>query len=166
VNWEAIAAVGEVSGAIAVVASVLYLAIQVRAANRESRAASVHSLQDALNQWLTTANTREIATLWLQGLEDYEALDPVDRVRFNAVIQVLFRIAEDGRAQVELDRLPTEIWEAFEATLAAVLGSPGVKVWWKTRDRFFTPPFREWVDTQIALGSAPLDYQVRTPAGD
>lgn len=163
-NWEAIAAVGEVSGAVAVVASVLYLGLQVREANRESRAASVHALQDSLNQWLTTANSREVATLWLQGLEDYAALDPVDRVRFNAVIQVLFRIAEDGRAQIELGRLPIEIWEAFEATLAAVLGSPGVQVWWKTRERFFTPLFREWVDAQIAKDSAPLDYRVS--AGD
>jgi hypothetical protein len=39
VNWEAISAIGQLVGAIAVVISVLYLAVQVRSNARETRRA-------------------------------------------------------------------------------------------------------------------------------
>jgi hypothetical protein len=43
-NWEAIGAVGEVFGAIAVVVSVIYLAIQVRKQTEEARLAATREL--------------------------------------------------------------------------------------------------------------------------
>ena len=47
-NWEAISAIGEIVGALAVVITLVYLAIQVREQNRESRAAAIDSLSQ---QW-------------------------------------------------------------------------------------------------------------------
>lgn len=158
-NWDAIAALGEVAGAAAVVASVLYLALQVRSAARESRAASVHALQESINDWLSTAVEPETAALWHRGIQDFDALDPVDRVRFNAQIQVFFRIAEDAHSQHRLDRLPRDMWLAFEATFSAVAALPGVRRWWRLREAFFTPSFRTWVESRIDAGSEPIRYE-------
>ncbi len=47
-NWEAISAIGEIVGALAVVITLVYLAIQIREQNRESRAAAIDSLSQ---QW-------------------------------------------------------------------------------------------------------------------
>ena len=43
-NWDAIGAVGEIIGALAVVISLLYLATQIKSQNRESRVAAMHDI--------------------------------------------------------------------------------------------------------------------------
>ena len=43
-DWDAIGAIGEIVGALAVVVSLGYLGIQIRNQNIESRAAAMHDL--------------------------------------------------------------------------------------------------------------------------
>jgi hypothetical protein len=51
-NWEAISALGQIVGAIAVVISVIYLPLQVRSNARQTRLASMRSMSDAFNGFL------------------------------------------------------------------------------------------------------------------
>lgn len=48
-NWEAIGAIGDIVGAVAVVISLVYVAVQVRQNTNASRAATV---QDMTNKWV------------------------------------------------------------------------------------------------------------------
>jgi hypothetical protein len=79
-------AIGELVGGVAVVASLLFVGVQVRTNTREQRAAS---MQEATRE---TANTVQYLTgpgyaeIWLQGMGDLQALDPADRLRFSAVL--------------------------------------------------------------------------------
>ena len=43
-NWDAVGAIGEIVGAGAVFASLVYLAIQIRTQNRESRLSAMHDI--------------------------------------------------------------------------------------------------------------------------
>ncbi len=47
-NWDAIGAIGEISGAIAVVATLLYLSKQIR---QNSRSVEISALRDTTAQW-------------------------------------------------------------------------------------------------------------------
>ena len=49
-NWDAIGAVGEIVGAAAVVLTLLYLALQVRGQNRQSRSMSAKELVREMNE--------------------------------------------------------------------------------------------------------------------
>ena len=51
VNWEAISAIGQIIGALAVVISVLYLATEVRSNARATRQAAMRSTLDSLNRF-------------------------------------------------------------------------------------------------------------------
>jgi hypothetical protein len=48
VNWEAISAIGQIVGALAVVISLIYLAREIRSNARSARIASLHDV----NRWL------------------------------------------------------------------------------------------------------------------
>ena len=48
-NWEAIGAIGETAGAVGVIVTLIYLAIQVRQNTRSSRLASFQSSTELLN---------------------------------------------------------------------------------------------------------------------
>src|SRR5436309_6997304 len=92
-NWEAISAVGQIVGAVAVVISVIYLALQVRSNARQTRLASMRSMSDAFNGFLQgLAGNPPMGALWYRGVTDYESIQGGDLPRFNALIDHLFRI--------------------------------------------------------------------------
>lgn len=64
-NWDAIAAVGEIVGAAGVIASVVYLAIQVRRAIAESRASTFHKIFEGLAVHTNHMLARRTRTSWL-----------------------------------------------------------------------------------------------------
>ena len=49
VNWEAISAIGQLVGAVAVVISLIYLASEVRRNTRAAQLAAMRSMSDAFN---------------------------------------------------------------------------------------------------------------------
>jgi len=49
-NWNAIGAIGEVVGALAVVVSVIYLAVQVKGSSKETAAGRTAAILDEYNR--------------------------------------------------------------------------------------------------------------------
>ena len=87
-NWEAISAIGQIVGAIAVVVSLLYLAREIRTNASAARPASV----SAFNRWLgQLAQNPHLAELWNRGIQDFESLEAGDRQRFIAAILSSFK---------------------------------------------------------------------------
>ena len=74
-NWDAISAVSQLVGSIAVVVSVLYLAVQLRSSTRVARVAAMDAaaaaLRDVTKPFMENA---ELARIWRTGLENLEAL--------------------------------------------------------------------------------------------
>jgi hypothetical protein len=80
VNWEAISAIGQLVGALAVVISLIYVAREIRSNARSARLASVGTLI----QWLGQITQHpHLAELWDRGLRDYESLQGGDVRSFN-----------------------------------------------------------------------------------
>lgn len=93
-NWEAVGAIGEVAGAIAVIATLLYLSVQIR----HNVLALRNNTAWAINEGLSVLNGRvstdpELADIWLKGLNDLEALNPVDRERFRTLCMDVLNLA-------------------------------------------------------------------------
>ena len=64
VNWEAISAIGQLVGALAVVISLIYVAREIRSNARSARLASVGTI----NRWLgQLATDRHLADVWHRG---------------------------------------------------------------------------------------------------
>ena len=75
-NWEAIGAIGELFGAIAVVATLMYLARQMRQDARATTGETMGSwLADYNNMLLEILRDPEVARICRQGLTDFEQLD-------------------------------------------------------------------------------------------
>jgi hypothetical protein len=67
VNWEAISAIGQIVGALAVVISLIYLAREIGSNARSARMASVGSLNRLLGQLATHP---PLAEVWNRGIRD------------------------------------------------------------------------------------------------
>ena len=61
VNWEAVSAIGEIVGAIAVVVTLAYLAVQIRQNTQVARSTA----RQAITQTTIDSSTRDCTRFWL-----------------------------------------------------------------------------------------------------
>src|SRR5947207_14781065 len=83
-NWDAISAISQLIGSLAVVLSVLYLAVQVHHSTRVAKLAmqdaAATALRDVTKPLMASA---ELERIWRVGLKDISALSVDERARFS-----------------------------------------------------------------------------------
>lgn len=102
-NWDAIAAVGDIIGAIAVVISLVYLAVQIRISNKATQQAVSQELMETAWQTLSQLSTNPtLAKLWVKGSAN-EKLTLPESVQYRTfLLQLLnlwertYRLSEEG----------------------------------------------------------------------
>jgi hypothetical protein len=127
-NWEAVGAVGEFLGALAVVASLVYLAMQVRQARQMFAANAQQQLGDAFQQlprdiWSNPDVHRigQIATTTPNELSDG------DRERFGMLLISMFT---EFSNVLQLSQIDPSIFEGFGPSMDRMLRFPAVRAWW------------------------------------
>ncbi|HUG00350.1 MAG TPA: hypothetical protein VML95_00665 [Longimicrobiales bacterium] len=152
-NWDAVGAIGETVGAIAVVVTLIYLAFQIRQQNRESRIASVHELNEAFRASISAFQDPGLADVFSRAKSDFADLGEPERLRFIAMVQGVFRVWEDAFYQFDAGRLDPRIWQAMVTQFSAYLSLPGVQRVWEIRKRAYNAAFRDLVDR-----TTPIEY--------
>ena len=141
--------IGEFVGAIAVIATLIYLTVQIR---QNSRSISTSAYNEVLGQTfdlnLRLAQDSEFSSFLQRGLDG--ELDPKDFPRFSstmiAVIGIMQRIFILYRQSV-VDARDLETAVVFAL---GILRRPGAKVWWKQADRFgFDPRFIDHMNERL-----------------
>ncbi len=140
---------GEFVGAIAVVATLAYLAMQVRQQNLESRAKSVHEIlwgfRDA-QAVFADPDVAELATKAMR-LQSFDSLTDVEMMRVINLAMPMFRVWEEAFHYHKSGRLDPEVWDAIIAQNLQVLGMRWGREMWTLRRHVFTRSFAEFVDT-------------------
>ncbi len=145
-NWDAIGAVGEVGGAIAVVGSLIYLARQIRHNSDTERASAEleHSRMIADFHSQFTNNT-DLIPIWRAAFEDATSLSPLQHSTFIFLIAGLFGRFEGVFNFYQRGSITRADWEPYEETLVAFLKNPAVRTWWDSRATPFRPAFRDHI---------------------
>jgi len=145
-NWEAIGAIGETVGAFAVVVSLIYLAMQLRAQNKESRLRSVHEIMEAFRTSMAILEEKEQADIFLRGTESYGDLDDVEKMQYIAISQQFMRVWEEAFHTHQANRLPPHSWQAIDRQFARWIGTSGAQSLMKLRGAGFSEEFRDYLD--------------------
>ena len=154
-NWEAIGAIGEIIGASAVIASLAYLAIQIRNQNVESRVASIHDVLAGFRTEIAAFRNPELAGLLSKGSANFEALSDTEKIQFVAMIQGPLRFWEEAYYQHKANRLSEQLWSGIHAQMRDFISTNGIQKVWNLREHTFSDEFRDYV-ANIELG----DYSV------
>jgi hypothetical protein len=131
VNWEAIAAIGEAVGGVAVIASLVYLAIQIRQSRLLERAASIREMFAKGTEMVgyTAFHPEQLDTI-RRGVVDFSQLSTEEIDIFNGWgVQCLVTV-EQAMYMHRDGLLPDASWRAFENFGVAVIRSPGGSSWW------------------------------------
>jgi len=139
VNWEAISAIGQLVGALAVVISLIYLATEVRSNARATRLASMRSMSDSFHRILQQlAEHPHLSELYYRGIHDFESLEGADLVRFGALMAQLFRVYEHTYYQELEGHLDPRLWRQIEMPMRDINAYPGVQAWWRSRSHWYS----------------------------
>jgi hypothetical protein len=158
-NWEMLAAIGQLAAVCIGIPSLIYLAVQIREQTRERRQSAVNALTV---QWgdLTRAlhEDGEFAAIHLRGVQFFHNLDAVSKLRFSAFQNRFFKNFEGMYYSRCAGILTAELWEEIERTVSDFLAYDGVQQWWETRKHWHTEAFARVVDGIIARGDKPKAY--------
>lgn len=130
-NWEAVGAVGEIAGAITVLITLIYLALQVR---QNTNQLQDTAMQASMKDWNTLRaaqlGSRDVAELWVKGLNNLTSLDETDRYRFVQGIHIQMT------ATFGLDRrINVGSFEGYDSStiddwLERMVRFPGIRTVW------------------------------------
>ena len=134
VNWEAISAIGQVGGAIALVISLIYVASEVRRNTRATHLAAIRSMHDAFNRWIQQiAEHPHLTEVYNRGIHDFESPEGTDLIRFFSLMHGAFRNHEEIYHLQAKGHLEEDVWRGWEAVIRDINAYPGVQAWWRLR---------------------------------
>ena len=149
-NWDAIGAIGEIIGAVAVVATLLYLSAQIRQSNRATKSASIQEAATAMNElngWVV--GDESLARIYRVGLANYADLNEDEAVRFSLLMLSAFHVFETIFLQNRVGTIESSVWDAETRSLRAMVAQAGCAHWWQQNPYAFTQEFRSFVNQQI-----------------
>jgi hypothetical protein len=162
INWDAIGAVGEILGAGTVIATLFYLAQQIRQNNQAltrsnefAQANSIHQINTAFSGvWSHLASDGGLADIYTRALAG-EQLTPTEETRFTSFVNMFIATLENLAAQQSLQLG----YSALDPDSAIILMAPylrqllgtdaGARWWQDTGTALYVEDFRLEVSEAI-----------------
>ncbi|MFV8816862.1 hypothetical protein [Haliea sp. E17] len=137
-NWEAIGAVAEILGALGVIVTVAYLAMQIRQNSQLVASSLADSIRNGLNEATRIiASDREVARIFRTGVHDRASLSEIDGFQFDALLTLTFYGQQQAFVNNQIDE---------SAALEWLLTLPGPRMWWADYSYLLSSDFRDYVN--------------------
>ncbi len=145
---DALGNIGDFLGGLGVVATLVYLALQIRQNTRQLDhnselvlASSEIETARLISDWhRTVAESPEFVRLW-DHLAEPEVLTDDERGRLLWLIAQYLDIAQGLYRQHQRGFLPTESWRPHERGIAGILQLPWIREWFDTRTTLLSDDF-------------------------
>ena len=124
-NWEAIGAIGEIAGAIAVVVTLVYFAMQLRQYATGLRSATFHTTMQEFNQINVAQLDPTLADLFDRGMNEPGSLTSTENYQFVWIVRVYVNIWENMYQQYLQGACPESYWLPYAHQAKVVLATPG-----------------------------------------
>ncbi len=145
-------AIGELVGGVAVVATLIYLAVQVKDNTRSLRATGTQQFADSLNGWnLMAAGSVEQSRVARMMFEEPEKLTADESYCADAMMTSVCRSIEAALLQRDLGALHPQTDVLLDEMIRKAFATRGYRDWWHTKADYFafTPLFCDVVNRTI-----------------
>jgi len=149
-NWDAIGAVGEIFGALAVFVSLVYLAVQTRNNTRALRSSAFHQVRESFSQVsLAMAADPELAILVNSAVMNEQSLTDNEIIRYHSLLTTLVRRGESAYFQSSEGNLQMETWVGIKETLVNALSNDYGVTWLDRASGRFTKEYIEDISKAV-----------------
>jgi hypothetical protein len=150
-SLEDLGNIGEFVAAVAVVVSLIYLALQIRQNTRSVASSTYQGIRHMVQEMeLLLASDPELNRIWTIGRREPDSLDDEQWSRFSTLALTFYRTFENAyfeRQKKVFDDQTYRPWEVFSLQLSA---EPGLLRWWKRHSNLLTDEFQRYVERQRA----------------
>lgn len=145
-NWDAIGAIGEILGALAVVLTLGYLAIQVRQNTHGMKVAAKLEIDKQFTSYTDLLlNDPDLFELQTRGLTGQE-FSTIDAAKFSLLMQRLTWNFSSMHYQYMTQELSEEDWHESRLLINWITASGGFRSWWETNQINFSYDFRNYLN--------------------
>ena len=132
-NWDAIGAIAELLGAIGVIASLVYLAVQLKQNTRALQASSYQMFRQEVTQvFQSPVAIHGLSKTIRTGLTDFERLDEDEAFEFGYWAHGVVHTYDNAYYQYRVGMLDGDRWEMQRAIILDFFRNPSFVQWWKT----------------------------------
>jgi hypothetical protein len=166
-NWDAIGALGELLGSITVLITLIYLAIQTRSINKQSKAEARYAFVDAVGEInMVIGQSQANASVFRRGLEEIENLNSDEKMQFLMYVGQYSNLWSVMHQLNDDDMLPQTQWKIVCTDIVSVLGSDGGRWFWNNGGSdAFDNSFSEFVSSIIEAESKSYDMSAMANSG-
>ncbi len=148
---QELAQLGGTASGVGVIASFIYVAIQIRNNTRAVRAAAFQNLVASNTSKLDElARNGELCSLILRGGDDFESLDRVEKARFRFDTLGFMQRVENAYMQHSIGTIRESDWASLQTMLETVMSVPGRRVAWNMMKSHMSLEFRTYVDDWVS----------------
>lgn len=150
-SLDALGNIGDFLGGIAVIITLIYLAIQIRQNTSTVRANGAAAHNQGLNNiMLLLAQDDDARELYFRGLAEYDGLSETQKRKFDSVVlyfvQGILRSFHLHREGV----ISEDAWQESLYSLKFLGEQPGFHRMWSTWGPRHAPEFRKFMDEELA----------------
>lgn len=138
----------QIGGVIGVIASLIYVAIQIRNNSRAVRGSTYNQVSNSfISNWDGLANNTETLSVMLRGGKDFANLtEHVDQSRYYLLMMANMRRFENAWFQYKIGVLRETDWQAIAYDLDSLFAYPGTRFAWEGIKNRSSVEFRNYVD--------------------
>lgn len=151
----------QILGGLGVIASLIYVAIQIRNNARAVRAATYHQVSNTfISNWESASRDADTLSIILRGGRDLASLtDEVEMGRLYLFVMASMRRFENAWFQYKVGILKETDWQAIAYDMDSLFVHPGLRLAWEGVKNRSSAEFRDYVDVvsrrQAALAPPP-----------
>jgi len=151
VTVEALGSIGELVAAIATIATLFYLAMQIRHSSQATRGASQQALLDtSFDTSFELGRNVEHTRILGAGLLDFDALDDCEKTTFALMVQRYVGNLEKGLRLRETGLIDGDTVDSVANGVLMVVRSPGGAKWWQSYRGGAATIVTEYLDRRMA----------------
>ena len=143
---------GQLIGALVVVISLIYVALQIRQNTNAVRSATAQTVHEHFANWYhLIAADAELAQIAANGLRDYSSLSQQEKVRFIPTFMSFISYSQNAFLKWREGLLKPALWLGWEQVMMNLFGAPGGKALWKERSYLFGEEFRRYIENDLMI---------------
>ena len=143
--------IGELIAAVATIATLVYLAIQIRANTSAMRAESRRSSNtQAQNYSAAIGTSKEAASVLRRGLGDFDSLDPDEKTQFQFLLSMIVSQADNASVEFELGITDRAMFDTNISASLRMLATSGGRRYWELNSSTYSPDFQSLVERELS----------------
>ena len=142
--------VGELTAAVAVVLSLIFVGLEIRQSSATAQAAAAQAVHENFAAWYTAAQSDPVLLeLSTKGMRDYSSLSETERAQFIAMFMAFCSHTQDAFFKWREGSLSPELFRGWEYLSMNFFSTPGGIAFWDERAYLFADAFQDYIVNDI-----------------